>query len=344
MNKGSWLKGYSILFLMVIFIILLGQLFVSGITIRSISDKYLWRKSLVEKFNNFKYNIGDRVFSNVLVGEDGWLYYTGDKSIQDYQKTSPINKNSMKRLTSILEQFDEKVQQYGGELLVVIPPDKSTVYPQYMPDEVPVIGQVSSLDRFLEHIQNNSNIQILDLRPALTNASEIAPSYYTTDTHWNCIGAYYAYNDIISKLKMSNLELDAYSLSDFELDDSQSSVMDMPSMLALNLKEEKNDVSPKFKTDFSVITGHNDLVDGKSPRVVVNQGKKAPSLMVFHDSFYEVCLNKFIEPTFGRTVSIPYRVSEMTDYLNIIDAEKPDILIVEFAERLMEYFMWHLIE
>lgn len=322
-------------------IFLLAQLFVSGMTVDSISERYLWRMSLIRKYNNFRYFVGDRVFYHVLVGKDDWLYFTGDMSIPDYQKTSLINKSKIKRLTLVLKQFDEQVQHYGGDLLVVIPPDKSTVYPQYMPDEVPVIGNESSLDRIVEYIKNNSNVQVLDLRSVMIEQSNTSRVYYKTDSHWNCVGAYYAYNEILSQLEPLHPSLEIHPLDDFEIVHPQHSIMDIVSVMNLDITEEVMDISPKFE---SILVTVNEPVVGKSPRVVVNKIKDLPNLLVFHDSFYDTCLNKFIEPAFSRTVTIPYNSAEIADYLAIIEAEKPDVLIVEIVERLVEDFLTHLSE
>ena len=74
-------------------------------------------------------------------------------------------------------------------------------------------------------------------------------------------------------------------------------------------------------------------------RIVVNSQTDLPSdLMIFHDSFYTACLNQFIEPQFSRTISLHYGDAALAEQLDLIETEKPDIVIVEFVERQMEYF------
>jgi alginate O-acetyltransferase complex protein AlgJ len=312
-------------------------------TLNSIPDKYLWRKSLIKKYNNFRYMVGDRVFVFAVIGKDGWLYYTGGMTIQDYQKTSPMNAGNINNLIRALSQIKEKVDQYGGTFLLVISPDKSTIYPQYMPDEIPVIGQMSSLDRFVERVKKNSNIQVLDLRPVLEKVSGASQVYYKTDSHWNCLGAFYAYDEIISKLAVTYPQLQSYSLSDFQMISSQRSLFDIPVFMGLNLKEDAMDVVPKLDVKLSTAPA---VLDGefvrKTLRIVVNSKKDLPELMIFHDSFYDACLDKFIEPTFSRTISMHYGDAKLADQLDLIDREKPDVVIVEFVERQMEWITLHL--
>lgn len=321
---------------------LFGQIFAFEMTLSSISEKYLWRNILIRKYNNFKYQVGDKVFANAVIGQDGWLYYTGDMSIQDYQKTSPMNMGNIKRITQILNQFKEKTDQYGGMFLLVIPPDKSTVYPQFMPDEIPVIGQISSLDRLVEYLYKNSEIEVLDLRPIFDKVSKVNQIYYKTDSHWNCLGAFYAYDEIVSKVSVVYPEIQSRSLDEFAIVSSQDSLLDIPALTGLRVEENSMNVIPKFEVKISIIPAVSKNYNAASLRIVVNDEKDLPDLMLFHDSFYKVCLDKYIEPTFGTTTSIHYADSELKNYLDMIVTEKPDIVIVEFVERQMEYFYRHL--
>jgi alginate O-acetyltransferase complex protein AlgJ len=336
-KNSSLLKGYSIFFITIVFSILLSQIFVSGITLKSISDNYLWKKSLIKSYFNFKFMIGDRVYARAVIGKSGWLFYTGDMSIQDYQKTAPINVGNMKLIINALGQIKKKTDQSGGTFLLVIPPDKSTVYSKYMPDEIPVIGQASNFDRLVERIKSDSNIQVLDLRPVFMNMSETSQIYYKTDSHWNCLGAFYAYNEIVSKLADLHPNLQAYTLSDFQIIPSQNSLLDLPSSMGLNLKEEAMDAVPKFDVKLSILPALDGVNIGKSLRIVTNSKKDLPDLIIFHDSFYNACLDKFIEPTVSRTISLHYGDAGLGEQLNLIEKEKPDIVIFEFVERQMDF-------
>lgn len=323
-NKTINSKVYSVVFVALFFLILIAQLFVPDFDVKTISGNYLWRKNFISGYNTFKYEIGDRLFSIAVIGKDGGFYFTGDKSIPDYQKTDPINVSKMKRLTQLLVQLKKKTNENGGVFLLVIPPNKSTIYPQNMPDEIPVLGEISSLDRLLSYIDENSDVQTLDLRPALTQASIREKIYYQTDTHWNCHGAFYAYKEILIKLQTSYPEIISQLLSDFDIVPSENVKFDIISSLGINITESSQYLSPKFQTDFSV--------------------KKTPSLLILHDSFYNACLDKFMETAFEDINAMPYNSAVVKDYIQLIEDEKPEIVIVEFVERFMEYFYWHLID
>lgn len=339
-NKSLWLKYYSYIFVVVVLGMFLGQIFVPDMTLDLISENYLWKKSLFKAYGSFRYRIGDRIFAGVIVGEEGWLYSSENLSIQNYQKTPAFNKGNIKRLTELLNKINDQTRKYGGELIVVIPPDKSTIYPQYMPEEIVVIGQASNLDRLLGYVNKYSDVQMLDLRPVLSEASRSEEVYYKMDTHWNCLGGLYASNEILSIISASHPDVQPYTLNDFTFP-TASVVMDIPNMMGWDIEEKIVYLKPKFETDLSIVQA-NDLHPKNRPlEIKINGRQDLPELMVFHDSFY-ACLGPFIEPNFSRTISTHFKDAELQDYLDMISSEQPDIVIIEFVERYIDFFYTRL--
>jgi len=331
----AWNKIYSRAFSFIFFAILLLQLLGPDLRVNTISDHFLWRMDLIEKFNGFRYLAGDRVFSAGLVGKDEWLFYSGDFSIHDYQKTAPVSKKQLKGLAKILSLLNDHAAQYGGVLLVVIPPDKNTIYPQYMPEQIPVIGQTSRLDQFMQYMQENTEVQVMDLRPALMDASRSSQIYYKSDAHWNCIGAYYASNEIISKISILHPEMQTHPLSDYEFGSIIDSSLDISTTMGLGLQEDTPTLTPRFQNG---LISYAPYEKNESIKVAENSLKNLPSAVILHDSFYTECLNQFLEPQFSRTLSMHYGIAGVSDYIQLMDMEKPDVVIVEFAERHIEYF------
>lgn len=344
-NKADGRTVYSVVFLIIMFLIFIGQLFVSDITVDTISEKYLWKEDLIEKYRKFKFDVGDNVFSYAVVGKEDWLFYTGEMSLRNYQKNDPLNISNIKKLTGIFNEIDVTVREYGGTFLVVIPPDKSTIYPQYMPNEIPVIGTTTSLDRLIERVEKYSDVRLLDLRPVLLQASDASEVYYKTDTHWNCLGAFYVYEEILSVLAEDFPYVKAYSAGDFDINSYESGNLDIAKMMEANVVDNVVSFTPRFDTSISLDTDYGRRYGVKSLRVVTNTNNiEQIDLMISHDSFYDACLNEFIKPTFGRTIAMPYTDVDLSVMLQVIEKEKPDIVIVEFAERLMDYFLWRMYE
>jgi alginate O-acetyltransferase complex protein AlgJ len=331
------LKYYSHIFVVAVLGMFLGQIFVPDITLNLISENYLWKKSLIKAYANFRYRIGDRVFANSIVGNEDWLYFSGDLSISNYQKTPEFNWGNIRRLTEMLNKIHNQIRAYGGELIVVIPPDKSTIYPQYMPSGIEVIGQVSNLDTLLEYANKNSEVQILDLRPVFSEASRSEEIYYKTDTHWNCIGAFYASNEILSRISATYTEVQPYALNDFAFF-ARNAVLDIPTMMGLDIRETFIEAKPRFETNLSVVQANDIHPKNRPLAITISDRKDLPEIMVFHDSFYYGCFSIFLEPNFSRTITTQFADAKLPDYLDLISSEEPDIVVIEFAERFIEFF------
>lgn len=335
---------YSVLFLAAVLSTFLSQALIPGGILQAASDRYWWRQDLIERFRQFKYALGDRVFPYAVVGEDGWLFYTGEMSLRNHQKVDPLNVSNIKKMMGIFRQLDAEVESYGGIFLVVAIPDKSTVYPQYMPDAIPVLGTTSSLDRLVERAGPGSGIEILDLRRALIEAGESSQVYYKKDSHWNCLGAYYAYAEIASRLSQDFPGISTRPLSDYEFTPADAKQSDIAQMMGIRNSEDAILVAPRFEVEVSAGTPIGGDVEIESLQTVESSRRDAPSLFIVHDSFYAACLGNFIEPEFRRVISVSYGDVEIPDLIRIIQKEKPDIMIVEFVERFMDYFLWHFYE
>lgn len=334
-NIKAFDKIYPALFSVVTLILLISFISSSEISLSSISTGFRWRSNLIDIYTSFRLKTGDHVFNNAVIGKDGWIFYTGEMSIQDYQNTEPMRKKKLIFLQQELSLLSADLEKKGITLLVVIPPNKSTVYSRYMPEEIPVIGETPRLDQFIEFMNLYGGVSIVDLRQTLRSASLSQDVYFKTDTHWNDMGAYYGYVEIMHALSSDYPVLKPRSLSDFEYKKAGDSIRDIPLLMGLlDYKETGWALIPKFEVELketSVV-----LPDGtRRIRTVTNIDKQLPELLVFGDSFYGR-LAHFVEPHFSRVVTVPFTGAEGIWSLDWIQRENPDIVIIEVVERYID--------
>lgn len=326
-------KLYSILFAVSFFVILSMQLSVRDLTLLNLPERFLWRNDLIKALNNFRFYIGDRVFTNAIMGRDGWMYLTADKSIGDYQKIVKVNPRETRSSLENLAAFNEWVEKNGGSLFWVVAPDKHTIYPQFMPDEIPVLGELSRFDRVLiQWMELGLDVELIDLRAPLTEASSDYQVYQKGDTHWNCIGAYYAYQEVIGRVSTLYPDVTPYSLDDYEIKYLNTETRDITGMLGIYQLEEGVVLLPKYNPS-QLTTKEIKLEYKGSARVVENERKDLPTALVIHDSFYPACFNYFFEQHFSHTYSIPY--VSVKNYADLIEEQKADIVIIETVERYL---------
>jgi hypothetical protein len=316
--------------------------FVPKFDISSISTNFRWRRDLINFYVHFRLSARDRIYNNVIIGKNGWFFLSGDGSITDYQNIDPLNKKKLLNLQKNLDQLSMELKQKGITLLVVIPPNKTTIYSQDMPVQIPVIGSTSRLDQFVQHMKLNGRTSILDLRPVLLDASHSQQVYYRTDTHWNDLGAYYGYAATLNALSSDYPQIKPHGRSDFRYIYAGNSTHELPLLMGLSSYLEADWVMvPDFEVhlDESKIA----LPDGRYIRTVTNVEKQLPELLVFGDSFYGA-LAHFVEPHFSRVKTIPFTYEDGIWSLDWIQHENPDVVIIEVVERYIDVTLPKLFE
>lgn len=252
--------------------------------------------------------------------------YTGDLSLDDYQKTAPFKEADLKSMQERLDRIHDRLAAKGVMFLIVIPPNKNTIYPEHMPKEVPIMGTQSRLDQVTEYEKQHGKTPILDLRPALIEASKSHPVYYSTDTHWNPYGAWVGYREILNVLQKDFPELKPYSLDDYVYLPLGMQPGDIASNLGqVSVEEEHFELalaSRKPVDKWIATVGKNQVITTALP------GSTLPRLLIFRDSFSDN-LAPFLSDNFSRAVYVSsYSIDQ-----HLIDAEKPDIVIYEATER-----------
>jgi alginate O-acetyltransferase complex protein AlgJ len=126
-------------------------------------------------------------FPTVVAGIDGWLYYGTDFRDACNPVLSPaVIAQQFGRLSQI-------IQRAGKKFVMVIAPDKSDIYPEYLPVADQGVTCTSKAQAALwAALAANPPAGYLDLHSALLAAKKQAPAtllYRKLDTHWNGRGA-----------------------------------------------------------------------------------------------------------------------------------------------------------
>ena len=330
---------YPLVFLVAVGILLLSFVPIPKMNLPDLSNNFRWRQDLISAYSQLRLGLGDRVFYHVLVGQKGWLYYTADGSMAEYQKTNGMKRKDLATLAGELDALNADLQREGKTFLLVIAPNKSSIYPQYMPAELPIIGQTSQLDQLLEYMSEHGSMHIVDLRSMLIEQSATSQVYYRTDTHWNDLGAYYASRDILNALAEKYPALAAYPLTDYRRVKRPDQTWDLANIMGMPQLQEETWILTAKRTQLKGngrIQKNQRLPDGTSIRRISSQNATLPRLVIYHDSFY-LPIEKFIEPRFGSVTALPYTLQPGVWSTRWIQKETPDIVVIEIAERSLDH-------
>ena len=272
----------------------------------------------------------ERVFDKTLIGKERWLIYTDEGSIDDYQRVNAFSEAELNRLQKDLDKLNEDLRQKGIKFLVVIPPNKNTIYPEYVPDEILVASAPSRYDQLVEYMRQHGETQILDLRPALLEARKTRVVYLSKDTHWNDHGALIAYQQIIFALQADFPELKPHPLSDYQQTTRTGVVLDLAENIAApDLVTDDITLAPLYASNTIY---YQEKHAGRRLTIGTNPNTALPVIIIYHDSFFNRLIN-WVGDHFQKSVFIPVNSPPEIWNFSWIDSEHPDIVILEVTER-----------
>jgi alginate O-acetyltransferase complex protein AlgJ len=143
---------------------------------------------------------------NVLIGNDGWLFWS------DYEKKPAVRMldvlgelrlqlTEISSINSNLHSIADAFARCGKTALIAVAPNKQSIYRKNLLPASKVFP--SRLDDLLGKLDPSARSIILDAREPLQRAKETQrlPLYFKTDTHWNELGAFVVYREIVQRLE-----------------------------------------------------------------------------------------------------------------------------------------------
>ena len=264
---------------------------------------------------------------SVILGMDEWLYLANDGSLEDWRNIDPFTSAQLESWRQVLESRSQFCADHGIPYLVVFAPSKYDIYPEYMPDELTQVRRETRLDQLLAYLaERHSSLQVVDLRDALLGAKGSSIRLFQkTDTHWNDLGGWLAYHAMMSAVTDKLPTARVLQIEEFDAVTTIRPGMDLAGLLGLNdvLWEESFDLHPRFPLRLPHV--EQNMVQ---PIVVNADAKGGPSVVMFRDSFMTNVL-PWVAESFGRGV---YLWEDGFDQ-KLIEAEHPEIVIQEFAQR-----------
>jgi hypothetical protein len=197
-----------------------------------VNDNFGFRNTLVRGNYLLRYRLLKVLSSKqVVVGQEGWLYYTGEGDLDDCRGITQFNDDQLRRWTRALLLKRNWLAQQGIHYLLVIPPNKSTIYPEYLPAGYKRLRQKTALDDFMDFVRQNSDLNVIDLKAPFLERKQERNLYLRTDTHWNDYGAFLAYQEIIRPLASWFPAITPLTFDDFNITLNKRTGGDLSSMI-----------------------------------------------------------------------------------------------------------------
>lgn len=280
------------------------------------SDNFGLRPDLIRWNNIIRVKLLDvSPIPSVVLGKDQWMFYCSEalddgNTFDDYRGLSPLSGRELEKIRLRLEANRAEFSRHGMRYLVVVVPNKNTIFGEYLPAGIRKSGAPTRLDQFMEYMGSHSDVEILDLRRAMFEAKKNCPPYWKTDSHWNSYGAYVGYREIVHRLARDFPDIPSGDIAGSVKVESSPPGGDLAQMLFM-----QDVVSEENNTKFEL----------------VGMPEKPPlqKLIFRHDSFGDN-LYPYLNRLFRKVINIapfaPYR-------FDVLERERPEIVLHVFAER-----------
>ena len=165
------------------------------------ADQFLLRDLWTSIKFHADYIMGQREFSGVYVGKDGYLLAIPEKPDKE------AGQKTVEAINAFAETFSDR------SISMIMVPDAAAILSDKLPGNAPVRDQLSDIRSYQMDISDD--VRLIDVSSSLkTHATE--KIYYRTDHHWTSEGAYTVFRAAADSLKVDadDVKFKAHIVSD----------------------------------------------------------------------------------------------------------------------------------
>jgi len=278
-----------------------------------------------------------------VVGKNGWFFMAGEE-IKTYNGTELFSENELMEFKDEMLRRQKIIESYGGKMLFAIVPNKSNIYPEYMPEHIVKANNVGYGKQLLKYLQEN-NLPVIDLYSPLTEAKKFNETYYHTDNHWNDYGAFVASNVILEEITKYFPGVNVLDLNSYPIKKEKEKPGNIAKMFSIENETVEYNYIPTPEIGFK--STEKKLNKYKAPEGFVyaeefeftryRNNDSLPSVLIIRDSFGKKPFPYIAEQS-KKCISIydawNYGLNE-----EIIRGEKPDIVLYLVIESNLKNIM-----
>lgn len=260
---------------------------------------------------------------SVISGSDGWLYYAS--TLDDYLGQDNMTERQIYNLVHNISLACQYVESKGSSFVLAIPPNKNTLYGEYMPYyDSYIVEDTHNIDLLAPKLKE-AGIPYADLTELFRGENEIL--YLKRDSHWNEKGAVLAYNCIMDTLNYSHMDY-----GDSQVTRAKDEDGDLNRMLYTLYGEKEMNYRYEVEQKYTYV---NDVESVEDVWIETEGGTGNGALLMFRDSFGNTLLpymaDQFENAWF--TKETPYGLE------SLMEQYQPDTVVFEKVERNISEFI-----
>lgn len=273
--------------------------------------------------------------SSVYRGFDNWYFYSRDNALRNYHNLDLFSKKELSETLEDLRKIQTICSRLNKKLYLVIVPDKHKIYGEYFPGAAKIRPDSASRGKqFVSYLKRNG-INAIYLYDALMKQKKNGLLYWKHDTHWNEMGAYFGYLEIMKHIRKDFPAVNTSRIEKIEYCKTTGNG-DLADMIFSARREAKHDPTlyptPRYTCQYEIQGDPIDKNYGFSQ--IINQNGQY-KMLVLRDSFSTQLL-----PYMGNSFkNIAVLWSTALPVQHISEFQQADIVFFECIERFLPDFL-----
>lgn len=286
-----------------------------------------------------------------LKGKEKWWFLCHDVNgcIEQLRGAVEFAPEHLQQYGELFDARRDYFNRTGIPYVFTVLPGKETVYSDMLPEGLTPNPLGMPAEQLLGYLQRNGHYCPLDMRPAMRTARRDFPMplYYHTDSHWNYIGAFVAYQVMMQQVRQHIPSISVRDWDDFTMEPrpnaktdlrgkeqmvwQHSEIVPANEQIALSVEEELFPI-PRTPAPLRQCDPEPHLnVSRTRPTLVFEQATpNLPTAVMFRDSYTDWLL-RYLTPHFRRIVYV-WKPEILPD---VIEKEKPDVVLQMMVDRFM---------
>ena len=299
-----------------------------------VADHFPPRPHLIALLNRVRLYAGASGSPRVLVGREGWLFYNDDSLLGATRGDPPLRREEIRDWLQHAAGRTEALRARGIPYLVMTPPMKETVYPDYAPHWYSGLDAARPAPLLARLARRAGAGEVLYLQAPLVAARRQGQKTFSRhDTHWTGYGAYAGYAALMGRLHAMGvaeppLPLSAFKNTGPDVGDREGDLAVMLGVADLVDIEREHVDNPEGRARAKVrylSAKHH----WSGPQVIETGQAGKPVLLMTRDSFANA-LVPFLLPHFSRLILAHNQDGAWRQ--DLIDRFKPDVVVLEVLE------------
>ena len=166
-----------------------------------VNDRFGLRSQFVHANSLLHYRFGISSNKDVVIGKDGWLFYTADKILEQHTGADIFKPDELENWVRQMEANRDWLERRNIAFFLLAAPDKNTIYPEKLPDYPRPRGAPTRLDQLAARLEH-STLDFINPKAALLAAkNDHVQVYFEGDSHWTQRGALIAYDLLMERVR-----------------------------------------------------------------------------------------------------------------------------------------------